>query len=96
MRRLDVEKSGDLLQRREDLETVGVHARIARPEREVGVDLLESGQRVVQDRERALDDGAVAETLDVAGVDDIDALTRLGTRPVAHDALAIHGLFATK
>ena len=42
VRGLDVDESGDLLQRGEDVEPVGVHARISRSEREVGVDLLEA------------------------------------------------------
>ena len=92
MRRLDVDEAGDLLQRGEDLQLVRMHFRVARSEREIRIDLLESGERVIQDGDRSLDDGAVAEALDVAGVDDVDALARLWARAVADDALAVDGL----
>ena len=92
VRRLDVDESRDFLQSREDFQPVRLHARVARTEREIGVNLLESGERVVQDRDGSFDDGAVPEALDVARVDDVDALARLGARPVADDAFPVDGL----
>lgn len=92
MEGLDVEVAGDFLQGAENLESVGMHARVAFAEREVVVDVLVAGERVVQDGERALDDGAVLEVVDVARVHGNITLARLGTRTVARHALAIDRL----
>ena len=93
---LDVDESRDFLQSGEDLEPVGMHARIARTEREIGINLLESIERVIQDGQRSFDDGAVPEGFDVSRVDNVHSLTRLGARTVADDAFAVHRLFKFK
>lgn len=92
VRRLHVDEPRDFLQGGEDLEPVGMEPRVARAEREIRIDLLEAAERMVQDRDGPFDDGAIAEALDVARVNDVDALARLGARPVADDALAVDGL----
>ena len=66
---LDVDEAGDLSEGAEHLQLAGVHRGVARPEGEVPVDLLEPVEAVVEDVEAALQDGAVLEALDVAGVD---------------------------
>ena len=71
---------------------------MARTEGEVGVNLLETIEGGVEDGEAALDDGAVAEGVDVAGVDDValgDSIAegaRLRAGPVARYALTVLGL----
>ena len=71
---LDVDVAGDLLQRGEHLQSVRVHSGVARPECEVGPDLLEPVESGVEDGEAALEDGAVPEVLD----SEVNSLQRHG------------------
>lgn len=86
---LNVEESGDLLQSAEDLELVGVHRLVAGTESEVRVYVLIALETLVQYRYRALDDCAVLETVDVTGVNLVDAATSLWTGTVARYTLAV-------
>lgn len=70
-----------------------MHLLVALAEAVVGVDLLVSLEGLVQDQDEAFDDGAVFERVDVAGVNDLLALTHLGTRSVAEHALTVHSLY---
>ena len=92
VRCLDVDEARDLLECGEHLQLARAHRLVARSKREIVIDLLEAGERVIQDGDVAFDDGAVAEALDVARVDDVHSLTRLGTGSVARHALAFEGL----
>lgn len=92
MRSLDINKPSNLLEGGEYFQPVRMESRVARAEGEIGVNLLESGEGMIQDRDGSLDDGAIAEALDVSGVDDIDALAGLWARAVADDAFAVDGL----
>jgi hypothetical protein len=66
-----------------------MHSRVARTEREIAINLLETGKRMVYDGYGSFNHGTVFKALDVSGVDNIDALTCLWTRPVAEDALSV-------
>ena len=89
---LDVDEAGHLGEGAEHLQLAGVHRGVARPEGEVLVDLLEPVEAGVEDGEAALQDGAVLEALDVAGVDRVGELADLGTGTVTWDTLALHSL----
>ena len=92
MMRLDVDVPCHLLQSLEHLQFVRVHLGIARSEGEVLVDLLKPVERAVQDGETAFEHGAVAEALNVAGVDRVREVADLGARTVARDTLPVLGL----
>ena len=87
--RLDVDVARHLLERAEHLQLVGVHGGVAGPEGEVGPDLLEPVECGVEDGEAALQHRAVAEVLDVAGVDRVGELADLGAGAVAGDTLPV-------
>jgi hypothetical protein len=55
------------------------------------INLLESGQRVIEDGDRSFDDGAITEGFDVAGVNDVRSLVRFRSLSAAYDALAVDG-----
>ena len=73
---LDVDEPGHLAQRLKVLQLGRIHGGMARTEGEVGVDLLEPVEGGVEDGEAALYHRAVAEGLDVAGVDNITLFTQ--------------------
>ncbi len=56
------------------------------------MDLLESLKAVIQDRDRALDHGAVLQFIDIAGVNRVREVADLRTRTLARDTLAIDAL----
>ena len=89
---LDVDEAGHLAEGAEDLQLGGRHRRVARAEGEVGVHLLEALEARLEDGQRALDDGAALEGVDVVGVDDVHALAVLWTRAIAGNALAVDRL----
>jgi hypothetical protein len=89
---LDVDEAGDLAECGKDLQAGRIHGGVPRPKGEVLVDLLEAVEGGVEDREAALDDGAVLEGVNVAGVDGVAEGAGLGTGAVAGHALTVHGL----
>lgn len=92
MRRLDVDESRDFFQCGKDFQPVGIHARIARSEGEIRINLLESGERVIQNRDGSVDDRTVPEAFDVAGVNDIDTCAHFRAGSVADDTFTVDGL----
>ena len=92
MRRLDVDKSGDFLQSGENLQPVRMHPRVSGTESEIRINLLESVERVIQDRQRSFNDGTISEGFDVPRVDDVNSLALLRARPVTDDALSVNRL----
>ena len=89
---LDVEIAGDLLDRGKHFQLDWIHGSVPRPEGEVFVEVLESGEAGVEDGDGALDDGAVLEGVDVSGMKGVGKVANLRTRTVARNALAIFGL----
>lgn len=86
---LDVQETGDLLQSAEHLQLVGMHFLVTFAETEVLIDVLETLETLVEDRDRALDDRAVLEAVYVPGVDLLDALAGFRARSVAGHAFAV-------
>ena len=95
MRRLDVNEAGDFTKSCKHFQSIGMHPRVARTECEIGVNLLKSSERMVQNRDRSFNDGAVTETVNVSHVNNVHSFTRFGARTIANDALAIHSLKKT-
>jgi len=62
---LDIDVSRNLLQSAEDFKPVWMHRRVSGSEGVVGIDLLEPRERLLQDGERTLNDGATLETVDI-------------------------------
>jgi hypothetical protein len=89
---LDVEIAGDLFDRGQHFQLDWIHGSVSRPEGEVFVEVLESGEAGVEDGDGPLDDGAVLEGVDVSGMKGVGKVANLRTGTVARNALAIFGL----
>lgn len=96
MRRLDVDETRDLAKSGKHFQTIGVHFRVSRTECEIGVNLLETSKRMVQNRDRTFNNGTVTKTVNVSGVNNVHSLTRFRARTIANDALTIHSLLIVK
>ena len=92
MMSLDVDEASDLLESAEHVELVRIHGRIAGPEGEVGIYLLEPIEGGVKDGEAAFQHGAVSEVLNVTGVNCVGELANLGARSVTGNTFSFLGL----
>lgn len=92
MMRLDVDVPCYLLQSLEHLQLVWVHFGVAGTKSEVLVDLLESVESAIQNREGSFKDCAVAKALDVPGMNGVRKVANLWAGSVTGHALAILGL----
>lgn len=96
MRRLNVYVSSDFFESREHLQTIGIHPGETRTEGEICINLLESGERMIENGDRAFNNGAISKTLNVARVNDFHTLARFRAGPIARNALAINSLFVNR
>lgn len=69
-----------------------MHSRVTRTEREICINLLETGKRMIEDRDGSFNDGTILKALNVSSVDNVDALACLRTRSAADYALYVDGL----
>lgn len=86
---LDIQEARNLLQRLKSFQSVGMHLLIALAERVICINVLEALEALIEDSDRALDDGAVFEGVDIAGVHFLDALASFWTRTVARNTFAV-------
>lgn len=86
---LDVNVAGDLAQRREHLQSIRMHFNEARSKREVRIHLLKPIETLIQYLQRTLDNGAIAERIDIARMNDAHAGTRLRTGTIARYTFTI-------
>lgn len=96
MRSLYIDEPGDFLQCAEHLQSVRMHLRVARSEREVRVDVLVPGETVIQYRYGTIDNGAPSEAVYVACVHatgGLDPFACLGTGPLTVDTFAVQRSF---
>ena len=88
---LNVEEAGDFFDRRKILQSRWVHLGMAIAELEILLKLLKSTERLIKDRKRTFDHGAVLQEVNVACVNRRGVkVTNLGTGAVARDALAVN------
>lgn len=95
MRRLDIDETGDFFECAKDFQTVRMHRAELRAKVEVAVitERLESLERLLEDRKRPVDYGAVLEVIDVPRMYGVDTHTGFRARTVTRNTLAIDILF---
>lgn len=86
---LDIQETGDFFQRAEHLQFVRMHFLVSLAETEILEDVLEALEALIQDRDRALDDRAVLETVDIARMHFLHAFASFRARPVAWHAFPV-------